>query len=302
MHAKAKRDEPKDEPKQEASVPAGAETKEVSTSLWHKRKRLFSILGTVLVVLVGGSIVYRHYHDEQNRQAQAEMFQAQYYFEADSLDKALFGDGNASGFEDIIADYGRTEAANLAHFYVGVCYLRKGEWDKALQYLEKFSADDWLVSIRKYTLMGDAYAEKKDFSRAAEYYHKAAKKRPNDHFTPMYLQKAALAYEAAGSYDKALACFQQIVKEHSQSNFGNVQDEAQKQVARLSVLAENPPAPVSKIEGQEEGDAEVVAEEALSDVPSDTTFSDPPLVAPTFSTPSSPDSPPDDGWDDEWEE
>jgi hypothetical protein len=43
------------------------------------------------------------------------MFQAVYYFEADSLDKALNGDGNNLGFLEIIDEYSVTDAANLAN-------------------------------------------------------------------------------------------------------------------------------------------------------------------------------------------
>ena len=42
------------------------------------------------------------------------MFQAVYYFEADSLDRGLNGDGNNLGFLDIIDEYGITDAANLS--------------------------------------------------------------------------------------------------------------------------------------------------------------------------------------------
>ena len=58
------------------------------------------ILGVVaaLVILVGGFFGYRYYLDSQNAQAQSEMFQAVRYFEIDSLNLALKGDGNNLGF------------------------------------------------------------------------------------------------------------------------------------------------------------------------------------------------------------
>src|SRR5215212_8404754 len=70
------------------------------------------ILGVVaaLVIVVGGFFGYRYYIDTQDEQAQAEMFQAVRYFEMDSLNLALKGDGNNLGFEQIVEDYPRTDA------------------------------------------------------------------------------------------------------------------------------------------------------------------------------------------------
>ncbi len=55
------------------------------------------------------------------------MFMAEKYFAEDSLNLALNGDGNYSGFLQIIDDYKWSEAANLSHYYAGVIFFAPGE-------------------------------------------------------------------------------------------------------------------------------------------------------------------------------
>ena len=73
------------------------------------------------------------------------MFMAEKYFENDSLNKALKGDGNYLGFLDIIDQYKFTKSANLSHYYAGICYLKKGEFQNAIDQLNSFSSGDQLV-------------------------------------------------------------------------------------------------------------------------------------------------------------
>ena len=173
-------------------------------------KIVFGILGA-LVLAVGGYFGFRYYLNSQETLAQQDMFQAIHYFEADSLDIALKGDGINLGFEQIIDDYGLTEAANLAHFYAGVIALKQGKYQLALFFLENFDADDILVQARAYSLMGDSHMELKEYDQAAQYYRKASAHYPNKFFSPTYLMKAALAFEKANQKEKAIAAYQEII-------------------------------------------------------------------------------------------
>lgn len=180
-------------------------------------KVVFGVLG-VLVLLVGGFFGYRYYVDSLDQEAQREMFQAIRYFEADSLNLALQGDGNNLGFEQIIEEYGLTDAANLANYYAGAICLKQGKFQLALFYLEDFNSSDILIQARSYSLMGDSYMELKEFENAAKYYNKAANYRPNKFFTPTYLMKEALAYEKLNQLDKAKAVYDQIIDKYWDSS------------------------------------------------------------------------------------
>src|SRR5690606_2267640 len=151
----------------------------------------------------------------KNETAQGEMFQAVYFYEQDSVDLALNGDGVNPGFLSIIDEYGGTAAANLSYFYAGSIYLSQGEFQKAIDHLKKFSSDDYFVQAKAYALLGDAYLELGNHSEAINFYNKAANYKSNKYFTPMYLNKLAIAYEEAGQIDNAIKAYDRIEKEFS---------------------------------------------------------------------------------------
>ncbi len=190
---------------------------------------VFSIAG-LIAVLLAGYFGYKYYIDNQNSLAQDEMFQAVYYFEQDSLDLALNGDGNYYGFLDIIENYGATQAGNLANFYVGSIYMKKGTYDSAIPFLQDFSSKDYVMQAQAYSLLGDAYMQKEMFAEAADFYHKAATYEPNEYFTPVYLLKAGLAYEKLEDFATAAKQYETIVTEFAKSN---EVDKAKKYKARL---------------------------------------------------------------------
>ncbi|GAB3770840.1 tetratricopeptide repeat protein [Spirosoma horti] len=177
---------------------------------------VLGILGGI-VLLVAGFFGYRYYVSTQDETAQVEMFPSVYQLEADSLKKALNGDGKSPGLLAVADNYGSTPSGNLAEFYAGVGLLKEGKYDEAIDHLKSFSSSDLLVQGRAYALIGDAYMEKKSFDEAADYYRKAADYKSNKFFTPGYLLKLAVAYEQAKQNDKAIEAYNEIIEKYSQS-------------------------------------------------------------------------------------
>jgi tetratricopeptide (TPR) repeat protein len=165
-----------------------------------------------------------------NEEAQKEMFQAVYWYENGEYDLALNGDGNNFGLLAIVEDYGSTKASNLSNFYLGSTYLKQGQFETAIDYLEDFSSDDLLVQARAYSLIGDAYMELGNYSKAASQYGKAADYKSNKEFSPVYLMKQGLAYEKANDLEAAAGSYRKVVKEFSESK---QEGEAQKYLSRL---------------------------------------------------------------------
>jgi TolA-binding protein len=177
---------------------------------------VLGILGGI-VLLVVGFVGYRFYTSSQDETAQVEMFPSVYQLEADSLKKALNGDGRNPGLLAVADNYGATASGNLAEFYAGIGFLKEAKYDEAIDHLKSFSSSDLLVQARAYALIGDAYMEKKSFDEAADYYRKAADYKSNKFFTPGYLMKLALAYEQAKQNDKAIETYNQIIEKYGQS-------------------------------------------------------------------------------------
>ena len=188
----------------------------------------------VAVVLIGGILFFQYNTQQQNEKAQAEMFQAVYFFEQDSVDFALNGDGINKGFLNIIESYPRTDAANLAHFYTGSIYLSQKKFEDALTHLEEFSSDDYLVQAKAYSLVGDANLELGKTEEAIAQYTKAARTNENKFMSPKYLAKLAVAQEEAGKVEDAIKTYTEIEEKYYESfEFAA----ARKHKARLEGLA-----------------------------------------------------------------
>lgn len=200
-------------------------------------KKNSKVLGGVLVaalILVGGILFFQINTQNQNEKAQEEMFQAVYFFEQDSVNFALNGDGINKGLLSIVEDYPRTDAANLAHFYIGSIYLSQKNFQEALDHFEEFSSDDYLVQSKAYSLIGDANLELGNTDAAISNYTKAARTNENKFMTPKYLAKLAVAQEEAGKIEDAIKTYGEIEEKYYESFEYTA---ARKHKARLEGLA-----------------------------------------------------------------
>jgi tetratricopeptide (TPR) repeat protein len=184
----------------------------------EENKKSLSIILAVILIVVGGYLGYRKLIlGPKEEDAKSQSFRAEQYFRVDSFKLALEGDGDALGFLDIIDEYGMTQTANLSHYYAGICYLRLGDYEKAIENLKSFDSNDRLVSVIAIGALGDAYSEMSKFDKAVTFYEKAANKNKNAFTSAIYLKKAGLVYEKLNNYKKALLAYQKIKKEYPAS-------------------------------------------------------------------------------------
>jgi tetratricopeptide (TPR) repeat protein len=195
-------------------------------------KNLLIGLG-VIVVLVGIVWLGKLYLGKRNEEAQSQMFQAEKYFEKDSLKLALNGDGNYLGFIDINKDYKLTTAGNLACYYAGVCYLKMGSYQDAIKYLDKYSKKDKVIGSIAIGATGDAYVELGDIDKGIAKYIEAADYAENSFNTPLYLMKAGELYELKGNFAEALKTYERIEAKYPESTEGSSID---KYIARVKLL------------------------------------------------------------------
>ena len=123
----------------------------------EKNQKLIVRSVIAVLVILGAFYGWKKYIYEPNvTEAENQIYVAQQYFEADSFNLALNGDGNALGFIEIADQYSSTPSGNLANLYCGVCYLQMGEYQNAINYLEKFSSNDALLGNMAKANIGDA--------------------------------------------------------------------------------------------------------------------------------------------------
>ena len=182
----------------------------------NQKLLMYAIMGIIIVVLVYFGY-QKFYISPMEKNAQDQIFMAQKYFEMDSLNRALYGDGNALGFLDIIDDYGRTKSGNLAKYYAGICYLKMGNFEEAIDYLESHDPVDQNIGPMALGAIGDAYMELNEPDRAVAYYLEAANDVDNDFTSPMFLYKAGMTYEMLGAYEDAYDAYNRIFMEYYKS-------------------------------------------------------------------------------------
>lgn len=186
------------------------ETSSKVETFYSNYKKQINMGVLVALVAVAGYFGFtKLYLEPQEKEAQAALFPAQALFEKDSIDAAL------TLFEAVGNDYGLTKAGNLSHYYAGVCYMRKGEFQNAIDQLDKFSTENELVAPLAIGLKGDAYVELNEIGKGASLYMKAAQASKNKLTAPIFLKKAGLAFEELKEFKDAVSAYEKLKKEYS---------------------------------------------------------------------------------------
>lgn len=171
-------------------------------------------LGGILVIVLVVISYYKFVREPKIQEAWSEAYKAEFYFEQDSFNLALNGDGAYLGFLDIIDDYGRTPMGNAAEYYAGVCYMRLGDFETAIEHLEDFDSNDPMVGAMAINLIGDAYMELGNLDEALEHYLDASEHAQNDFLSPIFLMKAGQTYEMLNNYQEAINIYNKIESEY----------------------------------------------------------------------------------------
>jgi tetratricopeptide (TPR) repeat protein len=137
------------------------------------------------------------------------------------------------GLKEIADTYSSTKAGNLANFYAGISLLRTGKFEEAIEYLEAFDGTDEIIAPLAIGAIGDANLELNKVDEAIKYYLNASEKSSNTFTTPIFLKKAALAYELNKNYTDALALYERLKNEYAKSKEAR---EIEKYISRVKVL------------------------------------------------------------------
>ena len=176
----------------------------------YKNKFLAGI--AAIVIVVGGVLGYQHFIAEPNEKKASEaLFKGEQYFMADNYEFALNGDSlGYEGFLKVADEFSGTDAGQLANAYAGICYAQLGQYENAVKFLDKFNADDQLVSPALMGTLGNCYAQLGQFDKGAATLMKAANKADSQALSPIYLIQAGQIYEKLGKKSEALSAYQTV--------------------------------------------------------------------------------------------
>lgn len=202
----------------------------------NRRTILYAVGGIVgLALLYFG---YRKFIVEPDMaEAESRIFYAEQWFAADSLDRAVKGDGQHAGLLEIAESYSGTPAGKRASYLMGVIRYREGKYDDAIDYLENYDLNDLILQPEALGLIGDCYVEKKEMEKAASFFVKAAEISRNNFTSPRFYKKAGLVYESLKEYEKAKGYYEKIQKEYPESEAARM--DIEQFIARAEAMMEN---------------------------------------------------------------
>jgi PPR repeat./Tetratricopeptide repeat. len=185
---------------------------------FDKNKKLIIGLVVAVLVLVGGYFGYKYLVQAPNEEkANRALYKVQNWFEADSSNLVINGDGQSTGALNIVKKYSGTDAANLAKYYLGMSYLKTGDANNAIKYLGEFDGKGTVVGNLANGSLGDAYMETGKLDKALEYYKKAAANENDQYTSALYTFRAALANEKAGKTEEAKKLYKEIKEKYPMS-------------------------------------------------------------------------------------
>ena len=192
------------------ATPANTETVKSGSFVQENQKSLLFIAGAIVLMVVIYIAYTKFYLGDREVKAANQIHVAQDYWAKKDWDKAINGADSYPGLEKIVAEYSNTKTANLAYFYLGVAYLNKGQYGKAIENFNNYRGDDMMVAAEAYGSTGDAYVELKDYDKAETYFKKAIDKANNQFLSPVYLKKLGLVYEAKKDNKSAADTYKKI--------------------------------------------------------------------------------------------
>ena len=192
----------------------------ISTSeKFLEKYRTLIIVAVVAIIVIILAIfgIKKWYSEPREQTAAEEIFAAENWLEQDNYELALNGNEQHLGFADVADEYSSTKAGNRAKYCAGICQLRLGKYEEALDYLKSYKGKDTFTRVQAVILQGDAELELGNTASAISLYKKAADMSDDYMVAPTALQKAGMAHLIAGENDKAIECFKKIKSTYPES-------------------------------------------------------------------------------------
>lgn len=174
----------------------------------NNQKVIFIITGILAVIVLAVLVYIYAFRDPKIQAGNEEIGQA-------DIELALGNDSIALQKYMEVADKHSYDAGNRAALQAGILLYQKGDYEEAIKYLDKFSADEEVVGPAAYSLEGDCYVNLGQYDNAIDAFKKAIEKSDeNPAYTPYFMMKLARVYRAQENYKAEAAIYAEIQKEY----------------------------------------------------------------------------------------
>jgi tetratricopeptide (TPR) repeat protein len=198
--------------------------------LFIEKNQKWIFAGLIAIIVAVGAYMFYDSNIKKPHEQEAvnNLVKAQEFFDKainekdekialENFDKALKGDEGKYGFKQVAEKFAGTKAGNLSNYYLGMIYLKKGDFKEAVSYLSKFNGNDDILQPTALGAIGDAFLELEQNADALSYFEKAAKASDNEFTSPKYYLRAGKLALETGDKTKAKAFFTIIKEKYEKS-------------------------------------------------------------------------------------
>lgn len=165
--------------------------------------------------------------------------------DVEALAPVLFGsmpnDSLALALYQQAAEMGHKSGARAA-LHAAIMLYDKGEYKDAIEYLKKGSSKSSIIEAGRLCLMGDCYANLKDYDQAVASFKKAYSAGDhNPELCPLILVKEANIYREQGKYKDELNAYETVINQYPayyQNLIRNARVDLRKYAERAKASAE----------------------------------------------------------------
>ena len=193
------------------------------TEYLRNNRKIVSGVVTGLVIAAIVVVAYMNNVRSNNNKAATELSQVLNAFNGGAYQVAINGDPthNIRGLKYIVQNYGGSETGEQAKVYLADCYYYLGDYADAMKYFKDYDGSDRFLQASAYAGVAEVYAIQKNYSKAAEYYERAAASDSKNFLAPQYLVGAARNYMLTGRNEKAIALLTRVKKDFPNSQYAD---------------------------------------------------------------------------------
>ena len=194
---------------------------------WYEqnKKRISSVFFGAVVV---GVAVWFYYNNlaSQDRAATADLGKIIRYYDDGQYQVAIDGSPreNLRGLQQIVDEYGGTEAGERATFYLANAYYGLANHEKALQYYQETDLTDNSLMAAVTAGIAACYEAQGNHAEAARFYEKAAAEDAQEYHSAENLYRAGQNYLLAGSPERAEETLKRLKTSYPSSSYAREAD------------------------------------------------------------------------------